>query len=178
MAQTFPLIFFLIVLAVGILLYLATRGGNGTEPVQAVPAHKTIVHCKSVPLMNRSETRVFRHIHRYLQARSLPLFVSPQVSYGGFLQTQDRSQWRKVNFKRADLVIWDYDGNVKAVLEYDGEGHRGNTVQQGLRADAADAVKDTACTSAGIPVVRILPGYNSANLDQALDSIFNTGKTA
>jgi len=116
------------------------------------------------PLLNKSEHRLWIEIEGWRVKSSPRLTLSAQVSYGEFLSSQRTDHYRAINTKRADIVLWDDHGMVRAVIEYDGRGHWGDTPQDADRAQHADLLKNRALASAGIPLLRVNSGYTHSDL--------------
>lgn len=128
------------------------------------------VACDATPLMNRGEHALACKIEDWAHKRRLDLRMSPEVSYGAFVKTRDPNAWRTVAFKRADLVLWDpRDARVRLVIEFDGRGHWGRSGDERSRARRSDAVKNTAATTAGIPLLRVRTNHSVEELEELLD---------
>lgn len=123
-------------------------------------------------LLNKSEQRLFLDMQTYLKQRGLDFLISPQVSYGEFLYTQNDDHFRAINTKRADFIIWTFPSHVKAVIEYDGRGHWGKSQESFDRAQNSDKIKNHACSSAGIPIFRVAADYDAHTLYAAFDRAF------
>lgn len=154
--------------------YLSKGDKNGSsntvQPVYSLnPAE---LQFSPRPLVNKSEQRIWREVEAWRIANVPRLSLSTQVSYGEFLTTPRNDHFRAINTKRADFVLWDDLGMVRAVIEYDGRGHWGDNDHDAQRADHADQVKNRALASAGIPLLRVNSGYRHqdllANLNQLL----------
>ncbi|PZQ48798.1 MAG: hypothetical protein DI556_13365 [Rhodovulum sulfidophilum] len=116
--------------------------------------------CVRASMLNHSERGLLRVLTAFCANDATWLTVSPQVSYGAFLNTRDQNRWREISRKRADFVLWSQeDGFVYAVVEFDGSGHWGRQKDEYEAARNADLVKNHACSSAGIPIIRVLQDY-------------------
>lgn len=121
-------------------------------------------------LLNASEMRLHAAIGCYIETARPDLHLSCQVCLGEFLSHPDWQQYRRINTKRADFVLFDGTGRVHAVVEFDGAGHWGNSERSRKAAIDRDQLKNAALSSAGIPVLRITPSYSNAQIRAALDS--------
>lgn len=125
----------------------------------------------SRPLLNHSEIKVWRHLDQWRSQKAPALQISTQVAYGEFLGTTRDDHYRAINTKRADFTLWDKDGHVRAVIEFDGKGHWGDTDDDAQRASHADQIKNRALSSAGIPLLRVAAGYSVSELHSSLDQL-------
>lgn len=107
------------------------------------------------PLLNKSETRVFREIDRILNERNAGWRVMAQVSLGEILRCKDPIAYGCINSKRVDLLLVDEDCQPRHVIEYQGYGHH-----QGMAA-ARDAVKKEALRRAGIGYHEVVGGQTT-----------------
>jgi hypothetical protein len=105
------------------------------------------------PLLNKSETRLFRELDRLVLARHPEWQVMAQVSLGEILRTKNKAAYSCINSKRVDLLVVDADCNAVAAIEYQGGGH--------YMTDAAarDAVKKEALRKAGIGYHEVVAGH-------------------
>lgn len=120
------------------------------------------------PVMNRSELRFFQILNDWLRRHARSHHVAPQVTYGAFLGSRDGTAWRLVASKRADFVIFDRQGRVCLIVEFDGPGHHGRTPLDARNALDRDRQKDLAAAQAGIPLLRLASLDNREALAQAL----------
>lgn len=129
--------------------------------------------CVPVSMLNEGERKLLDVLGDFCARHATWLTVSPQVSYGAFLETRDRHRWREISRKRADFVLWaPRDGRVYAVVEFDGAGHWGRAKDEIHAALHSDAVKNHACATAGIPIVRVLQAYApSAVIETLLEAL-------
>ena len=136
-----------------------TRGPWGQPPSDRVPdsADQLRVVMASEfsvqPLLNKSETRLFRELDRLVLARHPEWQVMAQVSLGEILRTKNKAAYSCINSKRVDLLVVDADCNAVAAIEYQGGGH--------YLTDAAarDAVKKEALRKAGIGYHEVVAGH-------------------
>lgn len=153
-----------IMFAVAAALAVLVPGPRGRFPILS----RSGPDCVATNLLNKSEHRLYGTLMRLCRQHAPHLAVAPQVAYGAFLRTTDRSRWREIAFKRADFVVFSADGRVHAVVEFDGAGHLGDTFSDARRAIRSDRAKNGACSSAGIPVVRVMQRYTKDDLAAAL----------
>lgn len=104
------------------------------------------------PLLNKSETRVFRELDRIVIECNSGWRVMAQVSLGEVLRSKDPIAYSCINSKRVDLLLVDEDCQPRHVIEYQGGGHH-----QGMAA-ARDAVKKEALRRAGIGYHEVVGG--------------------
>lgn len=123
------------------------------------------------PILNRSEKKLWQIIEAWRQERAPALSLSVQVSLGEFLKTDRVDHFRAINTKRADFVLWDEEGLVRAVIEFDGPGHWGRSNEEAGRARRADEIKNRALASAQIPLLRIYGGYSRDEVLKVLDQL-------
>ncbi len=107
------------------------------------------------PLLNKSETRVFKELDRMVIARNPAWQVMAQVSLGEILSSKDAEAYGCINAKRVDLLLVDADCTPRHAIEYQGGGHH-----QGSAA-ARDAVKKEALRRAGIGYHEVLAGQTT-----------------
>ena len=107
------------------------------------------------PLLNRSETRLFRELDRLVSELNPAWRVMAQVSMGEILRSRDAEAFRCINAKRVDLLLVDEDCRPRHVVEYQGSGHHQGT------AAARDAVKKEALRRAGIGYHEVLAGQTT-----------------
>jgi len=104
------------------------------------------------PLLNRSETRVFKELDRMVIARNPTWQVMAQVSLGEILRSKDADAYRCINSKRVDLLLVDGECTPRHAIEYQGSGHHQGT------AAARDAIKKEALRRAGVGYYEVLAG--------------------
>lgn len=125
--------------------------------------------CVRASMLNQSERGLLGVLTAFCASEATWLTVSPQVSYGAFLSTRDRNRWRDISRKRADFVLWSpADGFVYAVVEFDGSGHWGRQKNEYEAARNSDLVKNHACSTAGIPIIRVLQDYAPSAVRETL----------
>lgn len=107
------------------------------------------------PLLNRSETRVFKELDKYVIARNPDWQVMAQVSLGEILRSKDAAAYRYINSKRVDLLLVDGSCTPRHAIEYQGTGHHQGT------AAARDAVKKEALRRAGIGYHEVVAGHTT-----------------
>lgn len=107
------------------------------------------------PLLNKSETRVFKELDKYVIARNPDWQVMAQVSLGEILQSKDPAAYRCINSKRVDLLLVDGACTPRHAIEYQGGGHHQGT------AAARDAVKKEALRRAGIGYHEVVAGHTT-----------------
>lgn len=107
------------------------------------------------PLLNKSETRVFKELDKCVIARNPDWQVMAQVSLGEILYSKDPAAYRCINSKRVDLLLVDGDCKPRHAIEYQGGGHH-----QGDAA-ARDAVKKEALRRAGIGYHEVVAGHTT-----------------
>ncbi len=117
----------------------------------------------AVPIMSRSEYKVFAIIEEHLRARHAHCRVMAQVSMGEVLRSPENAAFRCVNSKRMDMLIIGPTGLGIAALEYQGSGHH-----QG-DAPARDAVKREALRRAGIEFIEIYERHTSDEIRSIVD---------
>lgn len=107
------------------------------------------------PLLNKSETRVFKELDRILGECNAGWRVMAQVLLGEILRCKDPVAYRCINSNRVDLLLVDEDCQPRHVIEYQGRGHH-----QGMAA-ARDAVKKEALRRAGIGYHEVVGGQTT-----------------
>jgi len=107
------------------------------------------------PLLNKSETRVFRELERIVIACKPGWQVMAQVSLGEILRSKDPEAYRCINSKRVDLLLVDEDCRPVHAIEYQGDAHHQGT------AAARDAVKKEALRRAGIGYHEVVAGHTT-----------------
>jgi hypothetical protein len=107
------------------------------------------------PLLNRSETRLFRELDRIVSVLNPDWRVMAQVSLGEILRSPDEAAFRCINSKRVDLLLVDETCRPRHVVEYQGKGHHQGT------AAARDAIKKEALRRAGIGYHEVLAGQTT-----------------
>jgi len=118
------------------------------------------------PLLNKSETRVFKELDRSVIARNPEWQVMAQVSLGEILRCKDAEAYSCINAKRVDLLLVDGDCLPRHAIEYQGSGHHQGT------AAARDAVKKEALRRAGIGYHEVISGHTTpAELRQLVEKL-------
>jgi hypothetical protein len=107
------------------------------------------------PLLNKSETRVFKELDRLVIACNPAWQVMAQVSLGEILRSKNTEAYLCINSKRVDLLLVDGDCTPRHAIEYQGGGHH-----QGAAA-ARDAVKKEALRRAGIGYHEVVAGHTT-----------------
>jgi very-short-patch-repair endonuclease len=156
-----------------VLLSLLVRAPRALFPVLS----RSGPHCEATSMLNRSEQRLYTTLTAFCRDHAPHLGVAPQVAYGAFLRTTDRSRWREIAYKRADFVLFSRDGRVHAVVEFDGAGHLGDSFADARRAIRSDQAKNGACASAGIPVIRVMQRYTKDDVALALETALRSSPT-
>lgn len=159
------LIVFAIIIILALVLIL--RGSKAQRQQRAVKAAGFTAR----PLMNRSELQLFAIIHRWLAENASGHHVAPQVTYGSFLGCKDHEKWRLMSAKRADFVIFDPQGNVRLVVEFDGAGHYASSHRDADGVRNRDAQKNLAAAAAGIPLIRITNLKDRGSITGALGQV-------
>lgn len=148
------------------------KGGNGKpasgpwQPKQILPTSKQPDAADQLrivmgadfsiqPLLNKSETRVFKELDRYVIACNPTWQVMAQVSLGEILRSKDAEAYRCINSKRVDLLLVDGDCTPRHAIEYQGAAHHQGT------AAARDAVKKEALRRAGIGYHEVVAGHTT-----------------
>ena len=132
------------------------HGSPGSVPDSADQLRTVMAAEFSIqPLLNKSETRLFRELDRLVVARHPGWQVMAQVSLGEILRSKSKDAYRCINSKRVDLLVVDADCNAVAAIEYQGGGH--------YLSDAAarDAVKKEALRKAGISYHEVVAGHTT-----------------
>ena len=123
------------------------------------------------PLLNKSETRVFKELDRMVIGCKPGWQVMAQVSLGEILRSKDAQAYSCINSKRVDLLIVDEDCQPRHAIEYQGGGHHQST------AAARDAVKKEALRRAGIGYHEVVGGHTTpSELKQLVERL--VGKPA
>lgn len=118
------------------------------------------------PLLNKSETRVFKELDRMVLECDPSWQVMAQVSLGEILSSKNANAYRCVNSKRVDLLLVDGDCIPRHAIEYQGGGHHQGT------AAARDAVKKEALRRAGIGYHEVVAGHTRpAELRQLVEKL-------
>jgi len=120
------------------------------------------------PLLNKSETRLFKALDKIVLEMRPGWQVMAQVSLGEILWCKDKDAFSCINSKRVDLLIVDADCNPLHAIEYQGGGHF-----KGAHATAArDAVKKEALRRAGIGYVEVVAGdHTPAELRRIVEKL-------
>jgi len=122
---------------------------------------------KAQPLLNRSETRLFKAIDKMVLAARPDWQVMAQVSLGEILRCEDQDAYACINSKRVDLLIVDEECRPLHAIEYQGGAHF-----KGAHATAArDAVKKEALRRAGIGYVEVVAGDTPAELRRVVERL-------
>lgn len=114
-----------------------------------------------VPLMNKSEHRLFYLLLNYLKSHNLDshFLLFSQVAMGEFIKAEQDEAYAKINHKRVDFLITDKQSNPIAVIEYQGHAHYQHNAAE------RDAIKREACRKANIAFIEITPNYNQVELN-------------
>jgi hypothetical protein len=107
------------------------------------------------PLLNKSESRVFKELDRIVIGCNPTWQVMAQVSLGEILRCQDADAYSCINSKRVDLLLMDGDCQPRHAIEYQGGAHHQGT------AAARDAVKKEALRRAGIGYYEVVAGQTT-----------------
>lgn len=139
------------------------KGGRGSSPAVQADKKDAADQLRAVmkadftiqPLLNKSETRLFKELDRLVLARHPEWQVMAQVSLGEILRCKDSDAYGCINSKRVDLLVVDENCNAIAAIEYQGDGH--------YLTDAAarDAVKKEALRKAGIGYHEVVAGHTT-----------------
>jgi hypothetical protein len=122
---------------------------------------------KAQPLLNRSETRLFKAIDKQVLEARRGWQVMAQVSLGEILRCEDKDAYACINSKRVDLLIVDEECRPLHAIEYQGGAHF-----KGAHATAArDAVKKEALRRAGIGYVEVVAGDTPAELRRVVERL-------
>lgn len=127
-------------------------------------------------LLNASEGKLYVTLERWRRENARDLNLSTQVSYGAFIGAKERDDWRKVAVKHADFVFWGRDGYVRAIVEFDGSGHYGDSREAAQKVQARDEIKNAAAISANIPLIRIPQGTSQKDLEETLAAVLLPAK--
>ena len=124
------------------------------------------------PLLNKSERRLY-----YMLRQELPhgWTVMAQVSYGAFLGNRSHKRYWTINAKRADLVVLDSSLTIAAVVEYQGQGHYGNSSKSRHRAKKSDRIKRRAVTEAGIAFLEVPPRFDRGLVQNMVRMVAGSG---
>jgi hypothetical protein len=128
---------------------------------------------KAQPLLNKSETRLFKAIDKQVLGMRPDWQVMAQVSLGEILCCADKDAYLCINSKRVDLLIVDEECRPLHAIEYQGGGHF-----KGAHATAArDAVKKEALRRAGIGYVEVIAGETPAELRRIVERLVKRGES-
>jgi len=140
------------------------------EPVvDAADQLRTVMKAdfKAQPLLNKSETRLFKAIDKWVIELRPGWQVMAQVSLGEILKCEDKAAYACINSKRVDLLIVDDACKPMHAIEYQGGAHF-----KGAHATAArDAVKKEALRRAGIGYVEVVAGDTPAELRRVVERL-------
>jgi hypothetical protein len=75
-------------------------------------------HFTIQPLLNKSESRVFKELDRIVIGCNPNWQVMAQVSLGEILRSKDADAYRCINSKRVDLLLMDGDCQPRHAIEY------------------------------------------------------------
>jgi hypothetical protein len=126
---------------------------------------------KALPLLNRSEARLFKAIDKWVIDLRPGWQVMAQVSLGEILRCEDKAAYSCINSKRVDLLIVDEECRPLHAIEYQGGAHF-----KGAHATAArDAVKKEALRRAGIGYVEVVAVDTPAELRRVVERLVQTG---
>jgi hypothetical protein len=106
-------------------------------------------------LLNKSEARVFRELHRIVISCNAGWQVMAQVSLGEILRSKDANAYGCINSKRVDLLLMDEDCQPRHAIAYQGAAHHQ------AAAAARDAVKKEALRRAGIGYHEVVAGHTT-----------------
>lgn len=122
---------------------------------------------KAQRLLNKSETRLFKAIDKWVIEARPGWQVMAQVSLGEILKCEDKAAYACINSKRVDLLIVDDECRPLHAIEYQGGAHF-----KGAHATAArDAVKKEALRRAGIGYVEVVAGDTPAELRRVVERL-------
>jgi hypothetical protein len=122
---------------------------------------------KAQRLLNKSETRLFKAIDKWVIELRPGWQVMAQVSLGEILRTENRAAYACINSKRVDLLIVDDECKPVHAIEYQGGAHF-----KGAHATAArDAVKKEALRRAGIGYLEVVSGDTPAELRRVVERL-------
>lgn len=122
-------------------------------------------------IVNASEGKLYVVLERWRRERARDLNLSTQVSYGAFIAAKEHDDWRKIASKHADFVFWGRDGYVRAIVEFDGSGHYGDSRNAAQKVKDRDELKNAAAISANIPLIRIPQGSSQQDIEQMLSAV-------
>lgn len=122
-------------------------------------------------IVNASEGKLYVILERWRRERACDLNLSTQVSYGAFIAAKEHDDWRKIASKHADFVFWERDGYVRAIVEFDGSGHYGDSRSAAQKVKERDEVKNAAAISANIPLIRIPQGSTQQDIEATLNAV-------
>lgn len=147
------------------------------DPVPNVPDAadqlRTVMKADFKPqrLLNKSETRLFKVIDKWVIEARPGWQVMAQVSLGEILKCEDKAAYACINSKRVDLLIVDDECRPLHAIEYQGGAH-----YKGAHATAArDAVKKEALRRAGISYVEVVAGDTPAELRRVVERLVRSG---
>lgn len=131
----------------------AVEGGKGTafDPAEQLRQVER-ASFKTIPLLNRSEARLFGVVERVCAELAPDWRVMAQVSMGEILSSPNDEAYRAINSKRVDLLIVGPNGHALHAIEYQGSGHHLGP------AATRDAVKKEALRKAGVGYVEVKSG--------------------
>lgn len=150
------------VVAVLVILLMRPRRVSSIEKLQRKLAIAQAANYRTDRVLKKEEATIFEALKTELDSRfpppGFPIFA--QVPLGAFIESKHydeerrKQEWRAITSFRPDIIITTYNFRPIVAIEYDGGGHnmRGRT-----KTELADAIKATALSKAGIPLVRILP---------------------
>jgi hypothetical protein len=133
------------------------NGGHSTKALDAADQLRVVMGADfSVqPLLNRSETRLFKEVERIVSRCNSDWRVMAQVSLGEILRSASAEAYSCINAKRVDLLLIDEHCRPKHAIEYQGSGHHKTN------AAARDAVKKEALRRAGITYHEVVAGQTT-----------------
>jgi hypothetical protein len=132
---------------------------------------KTAPTYKKKRLLNGSELKLHGILERWRRQHAKHLHLACQVSYGAFIGAKDRTEWNRVRFKMADFVFYGPDGYVRAIVEYDGHGHSGNSKADFEKVRERDQIKNDAAIAANIPLIRVPPEISADMIAETLTEV-------
>jgi uncharacterized protein DUF2726 len=140
---------------------------DAVAAVDAADQLRTIMRAEFKPqrLLNKSETRLFKAIDKWVIELRPGWQVMAQVSLGEILKCEDKTAYACINSKRVDLLIVDDECRPLHAIEYQGSGHHQHD------AVARDAVKKEALRRAGIGYVEVIPGDTPAELRRFIEKV-------
>jgi|ERR1039458_10308074 hypothetical protein len=117
-------------------------------------------------ILNRGEAVAF-YAARDLcgELQNVDFYVMAQVSFGEMFKTVNMEAYLAINWMRCDVVVIDRFGMAAAVIEVQGSGHFGDTVEDGFRTCIKDEIKRCVCRSAGVPMLEIAGGKGNVIRD-------------